>query len=115
MTLNRSRLANDALDHVIEGVENEFKNVADGEAMIKKIGDRFRDTFNCPPVSEFEFLFHKNFSDDEVIVALFQPQEEQMSYFPLILEAASVPSPVSLSNLRSLILSLIFLVHRFDQ
>ena len=113
MTLNRSRLANDALDHVIEGVELEFKNVVDGGTMTKKISDRFRDTFNCPPVTEFEFLFHKTFSDDEVIVALFQPQEEQMAFFALILEAAMVPSPVSLANLRSLVLSLIFLIHRY--
>lgn len=110
--MNRSRLANDALDHVIEGVESEFKNVVDGEAMTKKVTERFRDAFNCPPVTEFEFLFHKNFTDEEVIVALFQPQEEQMSYFPLILEAAVAPSPVPLTNLRSLVLSLVFLVHR---
>lgn len=107
--MSRSREACVALDYVTAAVQREFNDVAEDAAMIT---DSFRDVFRKPPVREFEYLFHKKFTEDEVIVSLFHPKEEQFTYFPKILQASSQPSVIPLGNLRSLVLSLVFLVHR---
>ncbi len=113
MSDSSSSVAQIALECALKTIENEFKEVPDGHEMIMVLQRRFLETFKNPPRKEFEFIFSKNFSDDEVNVALFKPEESQLKYFPLILLASGVPSVVPLANLRSLIISLIFLVHRY--
>ena len=105
--------ATQALNYALKRIEDEFKELPDGQDMIDKITNKFVQTSNSPPRSDFEFVLHKTFTDDEVCIALFKPREEQVSYFPTILAAAnSMPMGHPLTRNSPLLISLLFLVHR---
>ena len=105
--------AQDALNHTLSCVAAEFKDMTDGSEMIAKISKRFKDAYREPPTKDFEFVLQKAFTDDEVRVALFKPKEEQIDHYVKLLTAISqLPAAHPLSKLLSLLISLIFLVHR---
>jgi hypothetical protein len=112
--MNSSTEATHALNYALKRVEEEFKEVADGQEMIEKITNKFVQTCNEPPVADFEFVLHKRFTNDEVCIALFQPRIEQIPYFSdLLIASNNIPKGHQLTKLCPLIVSLLFLVHRY--
>lgn len=102
-----------AMNSALESIRKDYEELQDGEEMTKKIGLKFSKIVEAPPREEFELLIGKNFSNDEVLIALFRPQEEQYKYYPLILaNTHNSPADHPLGKLRHLALSLMFLVHR---
>jgi len=103
----------DALNYALKRVEDEFRDVPDGQIMIDQITEKFVSTSNSPPRSDFEHVIRKNFSNDEVCISLFCPSEEQIAYYPKLL-VASLEAPVGhpLSKLCPLLITIIFLIHR---
>jgi len=107
-----SSAATDALSYALKKVEEEFKDLPDGDEMIEKITSKFVATSNDPPRLDFEFVMQRPFTNDEVCVALFRPDQEQISYFALLLAAAQeTPIGHPLTRTCPLLVSLIFLVH----
>lgn len=104
-----------ALDWAIKRIEEEFKDVPDGQEMVDKLTAKFVQTSNEPPRQDFEFILRKSFTDDEVCVALFRPHEDQVHYFAALLAAAQeLPQGNPVSKLIPLLVSLLFLVHRYS-
>ncbi len=105
--------AGDALAHAVKMMEEGFKNVPDGTEMVQRLSERFSAAYRSPPVEDFEFLLNKRFSNDEVRIALFKPREEQFMYYSLILSlTAALPADHKLDKIKSLVLTLMFLVHK---
>lgn len=85
----------------------------EGKDLAARIIRGLQVSFDSPPIAEFENVLRKRFTPDEVRVAIFQPQDEQIGYYPLLLlaaEAASEGHP--LNKLQGLLLSTIFLLHK---
>lgn len=114
--MSDSSEATQALNAALKKVEEEFKDVPDGQEMIDKITTKFVQTCNAPPRQEFEFILSKTFTDDEVCMCLYNPKDEQIAYYPRLL-VASHGAPVGhpLTKLAPLLISLLFLVHRCTQ
>jgi hypothetical protein len=105
--------AENAFQYVKGCVKDEYKDITDGEELSLKIINKFEIAYNNPPIEGFEFLFQKPFSIDEIRVALFNPLDEQIKYYPIILNAsANIPIGHPIEKLRPLVLSLIYLIHR---
>ena len=105
--------ATDALSLALKVVEDEFKDIPDGQEMVDKITAKFVNSSNAPPRQEFEFILSKAFTDDEVCICLFNPREEQVAYYPKLLAAShGAPADHPLTKLAPLLVSLLFLVHR---
>ena len=104
-----------ALEVALKKVSDEFKDMPDGNEMTEKITAKFVQTCNSPPIKEFEFLLRKPFTEDEVCMVLFQPREEQIEYFPVMLAViASLPESHPIKKIAPLLVSLLFLVHRYS-
>lgn len=102
-----------AFQYVTDCVRDEYKDITDGEELSLKILAKFQFAYDNPPLEGFEFLFQKPFSIDEIRVALFNPIDEQIKYYPIILNASTnIPVGHPIEILRPLALSLIYLVHR---
>ncbi len=110
---NTSQLAIRALEYASEHVREEFSKLPDSGEVTEKVLNKLRNTFENPPTSGFEAIIHKTFTDDEVRVALFQPSVEQVWIYVALLEVGiAAPLNHSFRKLMSLVLSLIFLIHR---
>jgi hypothetical protein len=108
-----SSLATDVFHSIIPIIEKEFENLPDSKEMIEKLRTKLNATFQKPPRDDFEFFGGKRFSNDEIRVALFRPLPEQVSFLSRGLFASlSVPKDHSLKKTSSLILTLVYLVHR---
>lgn len=106
--------ATNALAFCLKRIEAEFKDVPDGQEMVDKLTAKFVQTSNAPPRQDFEFVMRKPFSDDEVCIALFSPREDQIPYYAAMLVAAQeLPAGNPVSKLCPLLVSLLFLVHRY--
>lgn len=106
--------ATSALDWVLKRIETEFKDVPDSQEMVDKLTAKFVQTSNSPPRQDFEYVLNKTFTDDEVVIALFRPREEQVPYFAeMLLAAQELPAGNPVSKLCPLLVSLLFLVHRY--
>ena len=91
--------------------ENEEK-----EKMANMIIKKFQASFDVPPIAEIEYLIHKPFTLTEVRIMLFSPLENQISYYVTILnETNSNNTSNDFIKVRNLILSLLFLIHRFEK
>ena len=92
----------------------------DADMLAERICKSFQAAFDKPPMDEFQQILQKNMSEDEVRVCLFAPREEQVRYYPLLLLAGAQPEVRRLGDthpmvrLKSLILSTLFLLHRFS-
>lgn len=84
------------------------------EKMANMIIKKFQASFDIPPIAEIEYLIRKPFTLSEVRVMLFSPLENQIFYYVTILnETNSNSTSNDFIKVRNLILSLIFLIHRF--
>jgi aspartyl/asparaginyl beta-hydroxylase (cupin superfamily) len=112
--MQASQSATQALDIALIIVRNEFSKLPDdGDAISEKVCNKLKTTFEKPPTAEFEAIIHKNFSDDEVRVVLFNPSIDQAWFYVAILQVgAAVPVHHNFRKLMSLALSLIFMIHR---
>lgn len=101
------------LEEAIAVVRQEFANVPDNEGLIRKVTDKLCQTYENPPVKDFEVVIQKPFTTDEVRTALFAPLEDQIPYYSSLL-LASVEAPIGhpLIKTGSLLLTLIYLIHR---
>ena len=114
--MSSSSLVTTSLEYALNRVAVEFKDMTDGQEMIDKITIKFEHTCNNPPTKDFEFLLRKPFTDDEVCVALFKPRDEQVEYFAALLVAIqSLPGNHPTQKLAPLLVSLLFLVHRYER
>lgn len=112
--MNSSTEATQALNEALKRVDDEFKEVPEGQDMIDKITSKFVQSCNAPPRQEFEFILSKSFTDDEVCICLFNPREEQIAYYPgLLIASHDAPLGHPLTKLAPLLISLLFLVHRY--
>ena len=111
--------ARNAFDSACSLIRKDYSEMgADG----KELGDRligsFVSTYSKPPTEEFEQILQRNFTDDEVRVALFKPRDEQIKFYPILLlcadqeEIKKLDELHPLSKLKALVLSTIFLFHR---
>lgn len=90
------------------------ENGGEKEAMANMIVKKFQHAFDVPPIAEIEFLIHKTFSLAEVRFLLFCPLDKQIGYYVTILNATnSNQTSIDFLKVRNLILSLIFLIHRY--
>jgi hypothetical protein len=67
-----------AYEYTLAKVEQEYHDVQDGSTLWEKIKKKLWETFSSPPTTEFETILRKNFTDDEVRVALFKPLDDQI-------------------------------------
>jgi hypothetical protein len=105
-----------AFESVLPIVSKEFESLPDSGEMISKLKQKFTATFENPPVIDFEMFAQKRFAGDEVRIALFRPLPEQVPYYAKGLIAGSnAPKDHSLRKTASLLLTLIYLVHRYYQ
>jgi hypothetical protein len=103
-----------ALEFALKRVSEEFKEISDGSEMTDKICAKFEHTCNNPPVAEFEFFLRKPFTTEEVCIALFKPRQEQIEYYSILLAGTQeLPSTHPLQKVAPLLVSLLFLVHRY--
>ena len=94
-------------------IREEFGKIPDGESLIEKVTAKLQKTFDEPPLEDFEFAVRKTFTREELQTALFKPLDEQVAYYPAILNAGvAAPSDHPVKKTASLALTLIYLVHR---
>jgi hypothetical protein len=101
------------LQEAIDVIKKEFENVPDSEQLTEKVVAKLQQTYDAPPVKDFEVVVNKPFTADEVRTTLFAPQENQIPYYSVILLAA-IEAPIGhpLSKTGSLLLTLMYLIHR---
>ena len=74
---------------VCDSIRAEYEQLgSDGKVLSDRIIRGLELTHDSPPVAEFEAVLRKAFTPEEVRVAIFHPQEEQICYYPLLLLAA---------------------------
>jgi hypothetical protein len=101
------------LDSALEIVKLEFANLPNKDEFVEKVAARLTKTYHSPPVKDFEILFQKPFTDDEVRTALFSPLDTQVKFYPMMLLVSSeIPASNPIKKTASLMLTLIFLLHR---
>jgi hypothetical protein len=104
-----------------ERVRSNYKDVGeDSDMLAERIISSFQAAFDKPPIEAFEMILQKAMTADEVRVALFAPREEQVKYYPILLMAGIQPEVKGLEEshpilrLKSLVLSTIFLLHKYS-
>eukprot|EP00605_Chrysophyceae_sp_TOSAG23-4_P002170 GSChrysophyteH1.ASY1.ANO1.2398.1 assembled CDS len=103
--------AEEALASAKAKVRADYKNVGlDSEKLADRICQSFQNAYDKPPVEEFQQILRKNVTEDEVRVTLFAPQEEQVKFYPVRNLEESHP----LVRMKALVLSTMFLLHRFS-
>lgn len=112
--MNPQQEAIEALQSVIQVVEKEFESLPDGKILTEKVITKLKNTFDHPPREDFEFIIQKTFSENEVRIVLFNPRIEQTVYLVKCLQAAvNVPADHKLRKLGGLVMTLIYLSHRY--
>ncbi len=113
--------AEEALASAKAKVRADYKNVGlDSEKLADRICQSFQNAYDKPPVEEFQQILRKNVTEDEVRVTLFAPQEEQVKFYPVLLLAGCQPEVRNLEEshplvrMKALVLSTMFLLHRFS-
>jgi len=110
-------LSTDVLDLLLpalKAVQEEFGKMPNSEELVEKVSAKFRSTCSAPPIEDFEFALQKNFSSLEVCTALFSPLEEQIPYYSTLWSLSlSLLEAQNLKKTASLMLSLVYLVHRY--
>lgn len=102
-----------AFECACEVIRREYAQMDDGVELGERIIKGLRLSFDDPPVEEFEQILHKRFTADEVRVAVFDPMEEQIAFYPMLLAATeAAPEGHALRKLQGLVLSSIFLLHK---
>lgn len=103
------------LEEAIAIVKKEFENVPENDSLIEKVVGKLQQTNDNPPIKDFEVVINKPFTLDEVRTVLFAPLEEQIPYYSLMLTAA-FDSPIGhpLKKTGSLLITLVYLIHRYD-
>lgn len=103
-----------ALAQAQQQVRDEFAKIPDSEEMTVKVCEKLQQTYDNPPIVDFEFLLNKPFTADEVRVCLFKPREDQVLYLVQGLKVGlTLPKGHNIRKLASLLLTLIYLVHRW--
>lgn len=102
-----------SFNEAIKLVEIEYQDLPDGIELVKKITLRLENAFNNPPIEAMETILQKRFSCDQARITLFRPLQDQIVYYPILLQATTnVPSDHPFEKLRALLISLIYLSHR---
>ncbi len=105
--------ANNAFQSIIPIISKEFENMPDGKQILEKLIQRFTSMFENPPQQDFEFFGCKRFALDEIRITLFRPLPDQVTFFSRgLLAGLNAPKDHSLKKTSSLLLTLIYLVHR---
>jgi hypothetical protein len=111
----------DALKAAQAKIRADYKEVgSDGEELANRICKSFQSAYDRPPLDEFQQILQRNMTADEVRVCLFAPRDDQVKYYPILLLAGCQPEVRNLGEthplmrLKSLILSTMFLLHRFS-
>jgi len=113
MHANTQQQAIDSFQHALQLIGKEFESLTDGKLLTEKVTTKLQATFDHPPKEDFEFIVHKNFTEDELRITLFNPRVEQIAHLAKCLQVSvNVPSDHRLRKLGGLILTLIYLVHR---
>ena len=92
----------------------------DSDMLADRICKSFQAAYDNPPMEEFQQILQKNMTLDEVRVCIFAPREAQVRYYPVLLLAGSqlevrkLGDTHPLVRLKALILSTLFLLHRFS-
>lgn len=114
MSTNPSESAKKAFQDALFVVRQEYKGVADGEQMLEKITAKLTETFDKPPREEFEQILRKRFSDDEVRIVVFRPNEEQVDYYPVLMSVLDeVPASHPAKKVQAIVITVVYLIHRF--
>ena len=114
ITLSAHEEALNALEEAKRQVREEFHKIPDSQEMTIKVCEKLQQTFDNPPVSDFEFFANKPFSADEVRVCLFKPRVEQIPFLVQGLRVGlNMAKGHNLRKLASLLLTLVYLVHRY--
>lgn len=99
----------DRLHSALALIEEEYKRFPSGEELVVKLSKKFTDTFDHPPIFEFERLLGSPVSPGIVREALFDPtRDEHVALYPSLLDARTEGS----EKFHSLILAFLFLIHR---
>ena len=108
-----AQLAFDAACLVIRTEYAKMGDAQEGRELADRIIRGLQTSFDQPPVEEFEQILHKRMSADEVRIAVFEPLEDQIQYYPILLMATeAAPEEHPLRKVQGLVLSSIFLIHR---
>lgn len=101
------------MEDVLRLIREEFEKIPDGGPLIEKVSSRLQKTYDEPPIEDFEFATRKTFTKEELQTALFHPLDEQIAYYPALLTVSASTGPEhSVRKTASLILTLVYLVHR---
>ena len=89
----------------LSAIEKEYAELPDGASLILKIKQRLNEIHSSPPIEECQRCLNISSLTKQVIQGiLFYPSLIQVSYYPALLVNA---------KLRSVALTLIFLLHRY--
>ena len=110
------------LNHAIKQIENEYKDIPDGDSIVEKIIDRIVQASNNPPIEDFKVILNLKFDDiDEINIILFHPTTNtHYQYYATFLyksqqynnDIDTVMNKNSVNKTCSLLITLMFLIHR---
>jgi len=124
-TFNRTNTTTSVLNYAIKQIEQEYKDIPDSDNIVEKVIDRIIQASNNPPINDFEFILNVKFEDiDDINTILFHPiTDKHYQYYALFLNKAQQhennninndnnKNNNSISKTCSLLITLIFLIHR---
>jgi hypothetical protein len=107
--------------HIVASIREEYGAISAGagggdpEEMISNIVTKFESVYSNPPAATFETVLNETFPDNETLRSLlFAPAECDVWLFVSGLGNDCVLETPEENKLRSLLLALIYLVHRYD-
>ena len=134
-TIHSTTTTTSVLNYAIKQIEQEYKDIPDSDNIVEKVIDRIIQASNNPPINDFELILNIKFDNkDEINTILFHPTtEKHYQYYAMFLNKSQQQqqqyylnnendnknniinndnSNNSISKTCSLLITLIFLIHR---
>lgn len=129
-TVNSTNTTTSVLNYAIKQIEQEYKDIPDSDNIVEKVIDRIIQASNNPPINDFELILNVKFEDrDDINTILFHPiTDKHYQYYAMFLNKAQQlyylndennninndnnKNNNSISKTCSLLITLIFLIHR---
>lgn len=118
-TIHSTSTTTSVLNYAIKQIEQEYKDIPDSDNIVEKVIDRIIQASNNPPINDFELIFSIKFDDrEEINTILFHPStDKHYQYYAMFLNKSQQQyflnnNDNSISKTCSLLITLIFLIHR---
>ena len=100
-----------AFANTLESIRTEYESLSDGATLIENITKKFQTIFDEPPIESFQLLTNDDSIDLERLRGImFAPDEKSVSLYVTCFRSGSTADG---DKVRSILLSLVYLVHRY--